>query len=267
MKVTASNVGWVTPTSNPWHIHEFWELMVIPEGHGTLFIGDSAVKLEPGSIILQPPGFGHRVQAEERILVIWFRLDDFTPPCKDEIPTFRDEESRFCLLSQMLHEALFRERPNQHNYIAALLNTMYQMMVCWSQSAGVDSLSEGLIREMIQNIPNPDYDILDYIRRSGYCADHFRRCFKKATGQTPNAYLIQLRIENARRLLNQCAHGNFGFTIKEIAAESGFQDSHYFSSMFKKVTGLTPSAYQSRSMELGSIDIDTDPFLPSGDVG
>ena len=114
------------------------------------------------------------------------------------------------------------------------------------QSAGVDSLSEGLIREMIQNIPNPDYDISDYIRRSGYCADHFRRCFKKATGQTPNAYLIQLRIENARRLLNQCAHSNFGFTIKEIAAESGFQDSHYFSSMFKKVTGMTPREYQTQ---------------------
>src|SRR5690625_4974916 len=64
----------------------------------------------------------------------------------------------------------------------------------------------------------------------------FRKIFKEATGSPPNQYLINERIERAKRLL-----ANTELPIKEIALKSGFNSIHYFSRIFKQKTGSRPS--------------------------
>lgn len=64
---------------------------------------------------------------------------------------------------------------------------------------------------------------------------HFSRVFKEATGQSPHQYLIALRIEQARQLLQA---GNMN--IAEVAVTVGFSDQSHLTRHFKRLTGLTP---------------------------
>ena len=66
------------------------------------------------------------------------------------------------------------------------------------------------------------------------------RLYRKVTGRTPTQDLIRLRIEKARRLLAGHPH----LEIKQVAAAVGYDDALYFSRLFKKETGLNPSAFK-----------------------
>lgn len=80
-------------------------------------------------------------------------------------------------------------------------------------------------------------DIADAVSLSSY---HFLRVFKQATGTTPGRYLIRLRIEEAKRLLDR------GLTVGEVARRCGFAGSAHLSAVFLRETGLRPSAYRDR---------------------
>lgn len=66
--------------------------------------------------------------------------------------------------------------------------------------------------------------------------------FHKETGYTITEYLEQLRINYAKEQLLVTT-----LTIKEIAAEVGYEDQNYFSRVFKKHTGCSPTRYRNRS--------------------
>lgn len=66
--------------------------------------------------------------------------------------------------------------------------------------------------------------------------------FRKYKNISPNEYVIDKRIEKAKRLLRLSED----FTIKEIAALVGYQDQYYFSRIFKTNVGVTPSSYKRR---------------------
>ena len=59
---------------------------------------------------------------------------------------------------------------------------------------------------------------------------------------TPHAYLESLRIENAKKLLSQ--PNELGMTISDVAYLSGFYDNLYFSRVFKKHEGKSPSDWK-----------------------
>ncbi len=63
--------------------------------------------------------------------------------------------------------------------------------------------------------------------------------FKKSTGRTLNEYITELRIEKAKELLRNGNH-----KLYEITNEVGLTDTNYFSTLFKRCTGLTPSEYR-----------------------
>ncbi|MCI6732887.1 MAG: AraC family transcriptional regulator, partial [Lachnospiraceae bacterium] len=63
--------------------------------------------------------------------------------------------------------------------------------------------------------------------------------FKKISGVSPVNYLIQLRIEQAKRMLKES-----NLTILEISMECGFNNTSYFIRQFRKYTGKTPREYR-----------------------
>lgn len=65
--------------------------------------------------------------------------------------------------------------------------------------------------------------------------------FKKYTKKTLNDYLTEVRIANAKILLKDNRK-----KLYEIATSVGFTDANYFSTLFKKITGMTPSEYKER---------------------
>lgn len=69
----------------------------------------------------------------------------------------------------------------------------------------------------------------------------FRQLFRRQAGTTPKEYLTGLRIRRAAELLL-----NGTDRIVDVARQSGFNSEFYFSSAFKRVTGLSPSQYRMR---------------------
>jgi AraC-like DNA-binding protein len=64
------------------------------------------------------------------------------------------------------------------------------------------------------------------------------RAFKKYYGETPYEYLLSLKIEASKILLTTSR-----LSVKEISASLNFCDEHYFSMLFRKKTGFSPSKY------------------------
>jgi AraC-like DNA-binding protein len=67
----------------------------------------------------------------------------------------------------------------------------------------------------------------------------FRRIFKDYTGLPPYQYFLQIKINKAKSLLRE-QH----FTVKEVAHMLSFENQYYFSRLFKRKTGITPSRWQ-----------------------
>ena len=69
--------------------------------------------------------------------------------------------------------------------------------------------------------------------------DYLNRVFKKETGDTIFSTLSHIRIRNAKKYL---ATGLY--TCNEVATKCGFHDAYYFSKVFKKLAGCTPTEYR-----------------------
>ena len=67
------------------------------------------------------------------------------------------------------------------------------------------------------------------------------RRFKQATGITPLSYLQRLRVEQAKRMLEEGTH-----TFHEITYKVGYEDISFFRKIFVRLTGLRPKEYQQK---------------------
>lgn len=67
---------------------------------------------------------------------------------------------------------------------------------------------------------------------------HFIRLFKKIYNQTPHQYLTSVRIEQAKSLLKK------DIAVTEVCYSVGFDSISSFTGLFKRITALTPAAYQ-----------------------
>lgn len=82
---------------------------------------------------------------------------------------------------------------------------------------------------------------------------HFIRVFKSIYGKTPHHYLTKVRIDNAKLLLTK------NIPVTEVSFSVGFDSTTSFTGLFKKVTGLTPSAYQ-RQQQIRASAITANPL-------
>jgi two-component system response regulator YesN len=96
-----------------------------------------------------------------------------------------------------------------------------------------------MAREFIEMNYAKDIDleeISSYLQISPY---YFSKLFKKKTGKNFIEYLTQIRLEHAKLLLtNSCK------SMKEICMEVGYGDANYFSRIFKKNVGISPTEYK-----------------------
>ncbi len=76
-------------------------------------------------------------------------------------------------------------------------------------------------------------------KRAGLSESRFRLLFTEMTGCSVTRYQNRLRIRTAQDLL---ASGEY--SVSEVAQEMGFRDVYYFSRLFKRMTGVPPSAYR-----------------------
>lgn len=86
------------------------------------------------------------------------------------------------------------------------------------------------------------------IGRSGLPGRTFKRRFKKATGLAPLEYVQNLRLEEAKQVLETT-----GLPIEEVAAAVGYEDIAFFRRLFRRRVGLTPAAYRRRFQGVGRL--------------
>jgi len=79
----------------------------------------------------------------------------------------------------------------------------------------------------------------DLAAEANLSVPHFTQMFKKATGYPPVDYYLRLKIQLACQHLDLTAQ-----SIKEISQRLGFEDPYYFSRLFKKIMGKSPSGYR-----------------------
>lgn len=83
-----------------------------------------------------------------------------------------------------------------------------------------------------------DFGISAICDSLGISRSTLHRCFVKACGVSPGAYLINYRIARSKEMLEH------GLTVKSTALSSGFRDAMYFSKFFKATLGVAPSEYR-----------------------
>ncbi len=94
-------------------------------------------------------------------------------------------------------------------------------------------------RYLENNFTNPNLTFQDVVDHVAMSSSHFSTLFSQTTGMTFTKYLIDLRMSKARELLYSTA-----MRSSEIAYAVGYNDPHYFSYLFKKCSGVTPSEFR-----------------------
>jgi AraC family transcriptional regulator len=84
-----------------------------------------------------------------------------------------------------------------------------------------------------------DLNLDQLAARVGLSEYHFGRLFKRAIGFSPSRYQIDLRMNEARRLLRETSG-----SIVEIALDVGYPNPSHFAKLFRRENGLTPSEHR-----------------------
>ena len=99
------------------------------------------------------------------------------------------------------------------------------------------------VREMITRYIHENYmydiSMQELARTMNYSEAYFCKLFKQCFGQNFISYLTDYRVEEAKRRLEEPTAN-----IKEIGKAVGYGDSNYFTKVFRRVTGISPTEYR-----------------------
>lgn len=95
----------------------------------------------------------------------------------------------------------------------------------------------GLVKQVLHARFTEAISIGDLARVTGVSETQVIRSFSHETGMAPHAYLLALRVENAKQLIRR------GKPLVEVAAETGFSDQSHLHRHFKRLTGMTPGVF------------------------
>lgn len=116
---------------------------------------------------------------------------------------------------------------------------MFRDSRTYSQRAGIIQKAKEFIEQYYMD-PNMSLNqVAAYVNHS---PSHFSAIFSHETCKTFKEYLTELRIKKARELLRTTT-----LRSSEISYQIGYGDPHYFSYIFRKTTGLTPTEFRSQS--------------------
>ncbi len=215
-------------------LRPFYMIHYVEEGCGTLYLGNREIKVNKGQAFIILPYEDIRYVADTvtpwQYVYICFegnrakRLDTLNVRVAELSPTpfatLRSLEDRKDTREEMALSALymifaelFSGRISQPHYVRRAVNMIHA-------SYHAEGLSVARISEALS---------LD--RR------YLARLFKEKMGIGIQEYIIQVRIEHAKTLLQN------SFNVNATAAMVGYRDSFNFSKMFKKVVGLSPKQY------------------------
>lgn len=252
--------------------HDFWEMVYVDAGRIDAIVDGIGCTLSKGQVIFHKPMESHSHIANHKdasnLLVVSFSCHS---PLMNEFDKkiFSLEKAPQTILSLFLKEAknALGELPGEYENKAPLdfshakLGSV-QLMQCYlveflfsllrskegavamrhteaSRRMAESTLADGIARYIESHVEEvPSLETL--CRHFSISKAYLCRIFKTGTGSSPVDYWISLKIKEAKRLLRE---GEYNIT--QIADRLGYASIHHFSRTFKRVTGTSPTAYQS----------------------
>ena len=228
--------------SFPEHSHENWEILLTLEGTGEEIIDGKCYELKRKSILCIPPHAVHSTISKDGLLDFSVAFEDFVP-IKNNTPLQlwdREHEDAYKLMDMLL--SAVRHHPDNMSMLTdALSDSLYQLLCAYSnESSKTNRIISKMKAYFMEHISDTNFDMGKALDSFGYSRAYLRRIFKDAAGHSPLDWLTLQRIDHAARSFRQYPKI---MTIKETALRYGFSDPYYFSRVFKKYIGISPSEY------------------------
>lgn len=242
------------------HIHSGHVLWLNSKGGENFKVLGTTSVLQPGSISIIEPGIVHSNQpltkSKRHLRSLYLENDFFlhleklvtgTSTQKYNLPT--------TVINNIAH---WRDALALHEAIITGQNKLLIEELCLSLFTPIGDLHFGSssVHHSIDKGDSRISIIIDYMRAhleneislntlaeiAGCTSYHIIRLFKEIVGMSPHAYLIQLRLERARNLIDK------GKTISDAALDAGFSDQSHLTRNFKKRFGITPGIYGTQKL-------------------
>jgi len=162
-----------------------------------------------------------------------------------DVSAFTD--SKLNSLMEQLHDELMRRRASTlfvqgiGQAIAIHLARNYAELVK-DPRRGSPSLPGYKVRQITEWMAEhlaDDFNLDQLAALAGLSKFHFHRLFKSATGASPAQYLVNLRMDKAKRQLRETKR-----SIVDVALDVGYTNPSHFAQIFRRDTSLSPSDYR-----------------------
>ena len=137
--------------------------------------------------------------------------------------------------------------PDQHDFVIDGAERLLRKALAYREQENPVRGNRSVLnarRYLAQNFTNPNLMLSDAANVAGMSNSRFSTVFAQEMGVTFTEYLTGLRMGKAKELLRATT-----LRSSEISSAVGYSDRHYFSYLFKKNTGMTPSEYREQGGE------------------
>ena len=132
-------------------------------------------------------------------------------------------------------------KPWKEEKLFELINTAIENVRSMQKTDGIVHSQKDVIKDYIDRNYKKDISAKDVAGILGYSDVYFSKVFKQLFDDNFINYLTKIRMDRAKLLLKDVS-----FNIKEVGKSVGYADSNYFTKVFKRSIGMSPSEYRNR---------------------
>lgn len=132
-------------------------------------------------------------------------------------------------------------KPWKEERLCELINTAIENVRSMQKTDSIVHSQKDIIKDYIDRNYKKDISAKDVAGILGYSDVYFSKVFKQLFDDNFINYLTKIRIDRAKVLLK-----DISFNIKEVGKSVGYADSNYFTKVFKRSIGISPSEYRSK---------------------
>lgn len=162
---------------------------------------------------------------------------------KECIIIFITAYDRFDYAIEAMHIKAFDYllKPWKEEKLCELINTAIENVRSVQKTDSIVHSQKNVIKDYIDRNYKKDISAKDVAGILGYSDVYFSKVFKQLFDDNFINYLTKIRIDRAKLLLKDVS-----FNIKEVGKSVGYADSNYFTKVFKRSVGMSPSEYRSK---------------------
>lgn len=236
-----------------WHAHEEWELVYCTGGKGEfVFENGTTLTYEEGEAIAVPPHERHANNSSEGFTNIHIRVTDHTLPYKSAFRVSDDSENHLLSAFREAKYYFLSDIQRRELVLTALGYLISSYMVVYRSNNDFSEPVDQIRSQILKHYSDPAFELEKHIRSLPFHYDYLRKLFKKEMSVTPLEYMTNLRMKKAETLLTIMWSNEY--SMSEVADMCGFDDPLYFSRVFKKHYGCSPSNFSKLKRQQNSGD-------------